>query len=197
MKKLLSILLICVMCVSFAGCSSTTTTVEESEESSLEFRLPEWVSWGMKEGEVRQHFSATEVVSESGNWIYHRDYISGWGCGLEKHYGISDDNALLGVKYIYTYRETYELEPKTFEIFSELKDEMSEEYGTPFSEDEKWINDKYKGDEYMMNKAADEGDYISQLVWQTEKGFCALSLNVDVCITYMPDSSELPNYTEK
>jgi hypothetical protein len=190
MKKLclaLSIVLALFLC----GCSvGTSQPVQEEQEVYFHFSIPDWAEWGMKEGEVRQHLHSSEHkddldIREYGDLIYYTqdEYYKNHYRWMS-YYGFSKENELEYISHSLN-DNGFEFEENEYnQTFLELLELMKGEYGEPVSDDEKWHNERYKGDEYMLNKAIDDGDYTRKIKWKLDGHFCALKLDEGIHITY-------------
>lgn len=190
MKKLCLALSI-VMVLLFCGCSTETSQpVQEEQEVYFLFSIPEWAEWGMKEGEVRQHLQSSEQkddfdIMEYGDLIYYfqdeyyKNHYRWMSC-----YGFSKENELIYISHTLN-DNSFEFEENEYnQTFSELVEQMKTEYGEPMSDDEEWHNERYKGDEYMLNKAIDDGDYTRKIKWKLDGHFCSLTLDEGIEIAY-------------
>lgn len=187
MKKVLVLALGAVICLIVVGCGEISNEKEEQialsaqQEETFKFGLPDWLVWGMKEGEVRQQLG--DDVSEYGDLIYilfSKEYRN---CDVTEYYGFSQENALTYMNYTFN-NDYFNEKNEYYDIFVEQKAKMIELYGEPVIDDEQWVNDRYKNDEYMMYKAVEDGEYIAKAKWAADGYFCSIELNKGVSISY-------------
>ena len=196
MKRFVSFLLIMVMCFMVVGCSSQSNYSNvsdipaESDQQEFMFTPPEWLVWGMKEGEVRQKLSKINIV-EYGDLIYIHQDEDYRRCSVTEFYGFSKDNSLVLLCYSFDDRKYDSYNNEYLEIFLECKEKMTEEFGIPIVNDENWINERYKNDEYMMYKAIEDGDYTSKVIWELNGYYCSIKLDKGVSITYSTNRNEI------
>lgn len=184
MKQLclaLSIMMVLFIC----GCGvQTSQPAQEEQEVYFLFSIPDWVEWGMKEGEVRQHLSTKTVVGFDDFILYSEDAWYEDCYEWDVFFGFSRQNELVYVKHSLT-DEIFDFENNKYnQTFLELLDKMKNKYGEPMSDDEKWHDEKYKDDEYMINKAIDDGDYTREVKWNLDGYFCSLILDEGISIFY-------------
>jgi len=189
MKKIILYVLLIVMLVTFSGCVADTSpdyvnSFEQQEEFA--YKLPEWVTWTMKEGEVRQHIDKDETIHEYGDLIYfthpYENYYK--DCRVTEYYGFTNENALIHMSYSFSYSNLNDDPNPYYEIYTEFKEKLTEIYGEPAGETEEWINERYKDDEYMRYKAIEDGDYTSMVAWDLEDCICYVKINKRVEIVY-------------
>lgn len=188
MKKIISFLLIGAMCFVVAGCSSqpnyssVSDIPEEPEQEKFLFTLPEWLVWGMKEGEVRQNLSAD--LSEYGNIIYFFHEEEYENCRVMETYGFTNDNQLIHLSYSFSDGDVTDESNTYYEIYTECKENLTTILGEPAGETEEWKNERYKDDEYMMYKAIEDGDYTALTAWDLEGYICYIQIDEGVEINY-------------
>lgn len=184
MKKFFCCIMALILSLSVVGCETTNVqTISEPEEKVFAYGLPEWLLWGMKEGEVRQHI-AHEKILEYGNLIYivKDDYKK---CRVSEYYGFADDNALIHMSYTFNYSNVIYDEPNPYhDLYNEFKNELIQLYGEPAGEHEEWKDERYKDDEYMLYKAIEDGDYTATTAWDLDGFICYIELNEGLSITY-------------
>lgn len=187
MKRLFTLLLTFILCLVVVGCGNTNVaSVDysvEPEKPSFMYSLPEWLSWGMKEGEVRQKLGS-ERVFENGNLIYvnRSDYRK---CDVTEYYGFTDENSLIHMSYHFSYLDILYDDPNPFyDLYSEFKYSLTQIYGEPAGETDEWKNERYKGDEYMLYKAIEEGDYTAMTAWDLDGYICYIQLDKGISINY-------------
>lgn len=188
MKNASWVVLTCIVVAIVLGLASVALNEKEQqnniavqEETAFEFGLPSWLVWGMKEGEVRQQLN--DDVSEYGDLIYilfSKEYRN---CDVTEYYGFSQENALTYMNYTFN-NDYFNEKNEYYDIFVEQKAKMIELYGEPVIDDEQWVNDRYKNDEYMMYKAVEDGEYIAKAKWAADGYFCSIELNKGVSISY-------------
>lgn len=102
----------------------------------------------------------------------------------EVFFGFSEQNELIYVKHS-LIDESFDFENNKYnQTFLEILEKMKSKYGAPISDDEKWHNEKYKDDAYMINKAINDGDYTRKIKWKLDGHFCSLKLDEGIKIAY-------------
>ncbi|HEY5588009.1 MAG TPA: hypothetical protein VIK86_03530 [Candidatus Paceibacterota bacterium] len=167
--------------------SSSTSSL--SENQSFPFTIPNWLIFGMKEGDIRSHYSKepysfkTTIYYDSANYNGNMEYTP--------YYGMSDDNKLILLQYVIEYYTGTTDKNKTYiSTYNSIKTEISKIYGNPQSSTDKWVNDKYKNDSLMENTAISTGDYTIQSLWEKNGLYISLTLNKNFTINYTKDKTE-------
>ena len=140
--------------------SEPQSSVSSVDEEMFSFIVPEWLEFGMKEGEVRQHFSEEPFSYVKGSISYDIENYHGFDRNY-LHFGFNESNQLYGVIYQLSSWDLNDFSS----IYDKIKNEIVDFYGTPTSEDTKWIDERYKDDEYMLNEALKNGDCIYTTTW--------------------------------
>lgn len=187
MKKTFALLLTFILCLITVGCENTnvesTNSSVELETPAFMYALPEWLTWGMKEGEVRQHID-DEHIFEYGDLIYvnRNDYRE---CNVTEYYGFKSDNSLIHMSYSFHYSTVLNDEPNPYyDLYSEFKCSLTQIYGEPTGESEEWKDERYKDDEYMLYKAVEDGDYTAITAWDLDGYICYIQLDKGININY-------------
>ena len=186
MKKICFIIVISILVIILTACGSNYSNignVEKTQEEVYAYTLPEWLNWGMKEGEVRQNLKGD--ILEYGDLIYiDHPYKDNYrNCDVKEFYGFTKDNALIHMSYSFHHDILNDEPNQYYEIYLEAKEKLTSIYGEPAGEPDEWKNERYKDDEYMKYKAIEEGDYTSMVAWDLEGYICYVRLDskVEIC----------------
>lgn len=186
MKKMNFIIVISLLVIILTACASNYTNIENVENPQEEvyaYALPEWLRWGMKEGEVRQNLKGDILEYKDLIYIIHPYDENYKNCTVKEFYGFTQENALIHMNYSFHHSILNDEPNQYYELYLEAKEELTSIYGEPTGETEEWKNERYKNDEYMKYKAIEEGDYTSMVAWELEGYICYVQLNsgVDIC----------------
>lgn len=198
MKKIICIVLSLMMCFSIVGCGEDDVSTNEKEiieesgldkEKEFEFKLPDWIVFGMKEGEVRRHFQE-EPFEYKNTIIYYLGEKKKYNnLSYDIGFGFTDKNELALITYSIDKSLTSNME--YIDIFEKLKKEPVKIYGEYNSELEHWRDDKYKNDAYMLNSAIEKGDYLKRVIWKKENFYVLLDIDKNINIYYTDDISNI------
>lgn len=197
MKKILLLTLILLLLFSFISCSKP----EDSKEEFI-FGMPEWLTFGMKEGDIRTHYEDEpanygDIVHYSRVYIntQYKEYES-YECEYDVYYGLSDNKLVLLSFVINFGRDDFanslnKIENRPYiSEYNYMKDEMTLLYGEPLESTETWFDEKYKDDELMINYAIENGDYTVLTLWKLDDLYISLMLYKDIDIKYTNDETE-------
>lgn len=198
-KTIVALMLIfaLLMPVIFAGCAIESTAVPTPTPAVFAFDRPDWLIFGMKEGDVRSHYNDDPV--SSGNLIYYssiglgekyRDYgISEISYNI--WYGFSNNNELVLLSYSIDLDQSFGVDERPYmDEYNWLINQISSKYGEPISSSDKWFNEKYKNDEAMLNTAIARGDCANVTLWRIDNVFISITLYKTIDINYTNDQAE-------
>lgn len=165
--------------------SSEPQSSMSSVDESFSFIVPDWVEAGMKEGEVRQHFSESPHNYVEGSISYDIDDYKGFNLNY-LHFGFTENNQLYGIIYQlskldFTGSST---DIKYSDLYENLKKELTNLYGAPADENIDWIDERYKDDDYMLNQAIENGDCIFTTIWNRDDMTITLEMDSGISIMY-------------
>lgn len=197
MKKIISILLMCMMLV---GCSDTSTSesavtsdnfekneVNEDNSTSSELITDNSdesyslrnVNWGMSIQEVIQSEEQDyDYMSGDESQLVYSNITAGTVKFSYLMYNF-DDAALN--QAIYYAEDTHTSDNLYVEDYKTLKDKLTSLYGTPNPDDVKeiWYDDLYKDDPNDYGKAVARGDLTMATRWTTDTSVITLFLSGD------------------
>ena len=199
MKKVILFIMITLTLSCFISCSNS---VKEEEKEAFIFKLPDWITFKMKEGDVRSHYD-DEPVSYGDIIHYSRLYFDApykeyesYKCSYDLYYGFSDNELILSSYVISFGREDIlssinKVEDRPYvSEYNYMKEEMISLYGEPLESTETWFDDKYKDDELMINYAIENGDYTNLTLWKLDNLYISLLLYKDIKINYTCNEDE-------
>ncbi len=100
------------------------------------------------------------------------------GCKVKEIYAFFGGNSLNKVEYNFLFDETSGVgKNEYYEIYKECEKQLTKAFGKPKSSEEKWNDDRYKNDPYMIYKAIEEGDYEANAEWEFDNMRCVVALN--------------------
>jgi hypothetical protein len=165
----------------------------------LSFEKPDWLEFGMKEGDVRAYHSEKPI--SYGNIIRYQKRFSSGTTTYDKDkehitvYGFNDQNQLIYLNYTILFENSSLLNERNYktyiEDYDEIKQGLIKLYGEVTQEEEIWKNERYKTDMKMLSTAIRDGHYIKYCYWEHKDYFISLNLEKGVNITYTTDKNEL------
>ena len=165
--------------------SEPQSSLSSDDDETFSFIVPDWVEAGMKEGEVRQHFSESPHNYVEGSISYDIEDYNGFNLNY-LHFGFTENNQLYGI--IYQLSKFDSISSSTnieySNLYEKLKKELTNLYGAPTDENIDWIDERYKDDDYMLNQAIENGDCVFTTIWNRDDMTITLEMNSGISIMY-------------
>ena len=176
MKKLLSILLIIiVMCVSFAGCASTTPTVKESESSNQNENQMDGVfryaNWGDSVETIEKKETNVADLKDNRGLLYKNVKLLTHNANAV--YFFNNNGFKSGM---YSIENTHTNENLYIDDFNSINKVLTQKYGEPTVNTVNWIRDVLKDDPGLALYYGDV-EYVS--IWELENLTVGHNLSCD------------------
>ncbi len=193
MNKIIIVVMVAVLSVALAitgaslfGANDFKQQPRDATEDAFEYFLPDWINWGMAEGEVKLQLEGQykEIYGLGEGYLTTgSDADKSYEFFIHEEYSFNEKNELRQMKYV--FEDFFNDEKNEYlELYNEAKKLFTETYGEWFHNIEGWIDHRYENDENMWDIAIKDGHYVAETAWKSGEYICTLYLNKNVYITY-------------